>query len=1033
MGFYSESLDEIIEAFVDGKPIDWERIKESNALTAKEYRLLRALSANPLIGLDPKSIKKDSMSESVFKDRVKGIFEGKESPHQESNEDDNEISGVWGDFKIIRKLGKGGMGVVYEAEQLSLSRKVALKILPSHLRFSPNAIEKFHTEAKAGGRQKHPGFVSVYAVGEHKGIHYIAQELVEDGYTLSDHIDELKKLYSTPLGYYRDVAKKIYQVADALNHAHQSGVIHRDVKPSNILITQDGKLKVTDFGLAKLEDVLSKSRTGDFAGTPYYMSPEQVSGRNKRIDHSTDIYSLGVTLYEILTFERPFQGKTSHEVLKKIVSHEPKDPRKVNPRIPRDLAIICLKAMEKDAKNRYQSMAVFSEDLNRFLHGEVILAQPTGLMRKFFKRIKRNPILSVTLSVAIFSLVGFVLYVLWSYPMLQAEKKRADEALKEATNAKAIAETEWRKSYTFIQFLLYTLSSPRPSVRSKDIKVVDAFDLMLEDLDRGRFDAWPELQANIRSFIGNTYRHIGELDRAEPLLRRAFETLQKIYGIGHIDTNSSMIYLAHLLLKQSRFKEAESLFLKLVKKNQEINGDDHIQTIFAVKHLAYAYYRQGKLLAFDTLLIENNIKLYNIDELEAFISDQASKLPEKQFYNLELDPLIPQAISVIADGLKAADKDANMTKLIEAETKYRNVLKFSKAILGNNHNQTIHCKHKLALFLYHKAEGDEEFDALFKELLEANLEKHGENHPSAFDIKWELGYLLKSKGKLLKAKSFLETVVEEGKGVFQPHNQKLIRAMVALARTLTDLEEHAEAEEIYREALNARKEGLGLNHPETLCSMQQLALFLGKQQKYEQSIPMLEEVLKSRRKILGNEHKNTASTIAHLGCMHMKQNKYSEAESLMQEAVKLRLNLFGKKHKSYLAIKSRLADLYYKQGRISDAKAIYDEVIGLVKENLSDSPIHSLEIYLRYGSFLMEIKGYEKAETTLLPIYDAISKKTGKRSLYRVKILQFLIELYETWGKMEEAKKFEAMLGDYQEAIKKISSKKPDDALENGR
>jgi len=312
MGFYSESLDEIIEAFVDGKTIDWERIEKSNALTDKEYRLLRALSANPLIGLDLKSSGSDSVNESFFREGAKGLFESKKFLHEASKLNDSKeetdpgeeenISGVWGDFQIIRKLGKGGMGVVYEAEQLSLGRKVALKILPSHLRFSTNAIKKFHREAKAGGRQKHPGSVSVYSIGEHEGIHFITQELVEDGFTLSNHIDDLKKLKDTPLGYFRDVAKKISQVSDALEHAHKSGVIHRDVKPSNILITKDGRLKMSDFGLAKLEDSLSLSRSNEFAGTPYYMSPEQVSIRNIKINHSTDIYSLGVTLYEILTF-----------------------------------------------------------------------------------------------------------------------------------------------------------------------------------------------------------------------------------------------------------------------------------------------------------------------------------------------------------------------------------------------------------------------------------------------------------------------------------------------------------------------------------------------------------------------------------------------------------------------------------------------------------------------------------------------------------------------------------------------------------
>ena len=223
-----------------------------------------------------------------------------------------------GDFRILRWIGSGGMGTVYEAQQISLNRTVALKVLPPHLSFQDVSILKFRREAEAAGRQSHPGIVAVHAVGEQDGIHYIAQELVEEGATLNDRLDRIRREGLPSSGYFRDTALFVAAVADALEHAHQSGVIHRDIKPSNLLITRDGNPKVTDFGLAKVEDALALSRTGEFAGTPYYMSPEQVQSRPTGIDKRTDIYSLGVTLYEMLTLKLPFEGKTSHEVLKQI-------------------------------------------------------------------------------------------------------------------------------------------------------------------------------------------------------------------------------------------------------------------------------------------------------------------------------------------------------------------------------------------------------------------------------------------------------------------------------------------------------------------------------------------------------------------------------------------------------------------------------------------------------------------------------------------------------------------------------------------
>lgn len=193
-----------------------------------------------------------------------------------------------------------------------------------------------------------------------------------------------------PKGYFRKVSTLVALTAEALHHAHQSGVIHRDIKPTNILLTANDNPKVSDFGLAKVENALSLSRTGDFASTPYYMSPEQAMTRRMGIDHRTDIYSLGVTFYEMLTLERPFQGKSSHDIFKKIMIDEPKQPHKINSRVPRDLSAVCLKAMEKDPGSRYATMLEFAQDLRRFLRGDVTKAKPVGTTRRTWKIVKRR-------------------------------------------------------------------------------------------------------------------------------------------------------------------------------------------------------------------------------------------------------------------------------------------------------------------------------------------------------------------------------------------------------------------------------------------------------------------------------------------------------------------------------------------------------------------------------------------------------------------------------------------------------------------
>jgi|GEM_PF-1679948 len=314
-----------------------------------------------------------------------------------ASSEEGDAPRVLGDFKIINKIGSGSMATVYAAEQISLKRKVALKVLSSHLSFSEQAIETFRREAEAGGRQIHPGIVSVYAVGENEGVHFIAQELIAGGVSLADRLDTLRREGGMPIGYFRDAAELFARAADALQFSHNSGVIHRDIKPSNILLTGDGHPKVCDFGLASIEDSVAPRRSEELAGSPDYMSPEQLSRRGTVIDHRSDIFSLGVAFFETLTLERPFGAGTPRQVMQKVLSHDPGDARKANPRVPRDLSVICRKALDKSRSRRYQTMADLSADLRRFLSGEPITAKPAGAARRTVSWIARHRLTSLAL------------------------------------------------------------------------------------------------------------------------------------------------------------------------------------------------------------------------------------------------------------------------------------------------------------------------------------------------------------------------------------------------------------------------------------------------------------------------------------------------------------------------------------------------------------------------------------------------------------------------------------------------------------
>lgn len=288
-----------------------------------------------------------------------------------------------GDYELIDEIARGGMGIVYKAKQLRLNRTVALKMILAGKFASPADVERFQVEAKATANLDHPGIVPIYEVGTHNGNHYFSMGFV-DGDSLAS------KIASGPLPP-RDAAQLVRKIADAVQYAHENGVIHRDLKPANILIDSNGEPKVTDFGLArKLEGDSSLTGTGQILGTPSYMPPEQARGVPDTVGKHSDIYSLGALLYHLLTGRPPFQGAGPLETLQHVVTRDAVVPRQLNPDIPKDLETICMKCLQKEPHRRYESAAELAEELNRYLDGKPILARPIAPFERLLKSAQRN-------------------------------------------------------------------------------------------------------------------------------------------------------------------------------------------------------------------------------------------------------------------------------------------------------------------------------------------------------------------------------------------------------------------------------------------------------------------------------------------------------------------------------------------------------------------------------------------------------------------------------------------------------------------
>jgi TolB-like protein/Tfp pilus assembly protein PilF/predicted Ser/Thr protein kinase len=319
--------------------------------------------------------------------------------------------GALGDYELLEEIGRGAQGVVFRARQKSLNRIVALKVISLGQWASKAHLKRFRLEAEAAASLDHPSIVPIYEVGERDGSCYFSMKFVEGG-----QLDEV--VGRTPMSI-RQAAELIAKVARTVHYAHEHGILHRDIKPGNILLDQKGEPHLTDFGLARLvESESSVTQTLDVLGTPSYMAPEQAVGNNAAVCSATDVYGLGAVLYQLLTGHPPFAGGTTYETIKLLEDTEPRSPRLWNPKIDRDLSTICLKCLEKDPKRRYSSALALAEDLERWLKHEPIQARRTGIFSRGKKWVQRNPT-STLLAASLIALAAAAGWIVWKSELIR--------------------------------------------------------------------------------------------------------------------------------------------------------------------------------------------------------------------------------------------------------------------------------------------------------------------------------------------------------------------------------------------------------------------------------------------------------------------------------------------------------------------------------------------------------------------------------------------------------------------------------------
>ncbi len=588
-------------------------------------------------------------------------------------------------YEILGELGRGGMGVVFKAQQLALNRTVALKVMKSGSFASGAELVRFQNEAEAVARLDHPHIVPIYEVSQCRGQHFFSMKLVR-----GTSLDRQVEYYATRP---RATAKLVSIVAQAVHHAHSRGILHRDLKPANILVDEEEKPHVTDFGLAKrLEGAQEATHSGVLLGTPSYMSPEQASGSRGAISTATDVYGLGTILYALLGGRAPFAGTTLVDTLEMVRTQTPELPSALNSVVPRDLEVICLKCLEKEPQRRYQSALALTEDLERWLDGIPILARRAGAATRIFSWCRRNRALSAMAALVSLSLLSGMAGIAWKWR----------EADRERLKAEAVNELLTRR--------LLSWASLELDPQSKNLTVRELVDRTAAQLG-GWLQGQPDVEARIRETVGGVYLSLGRDDQAAPQVEAAVRLDTELYGPRHRDTIRAINLLTLLLDRKGQSGPAEERARTNLKTaERSLGGNDPI-TLDSAERLGTILWHGGKIELAEALFRKNvddrrrilkpehpdtlrSVYLLSrvLRERKSFIDAERFAYDYAHSVQCSLGANHPDYISALAN---QADIYHDKGDLVQAERYYGHAAREAHVILGelDPHTHSLEEKH----------------------------------------------------------------------------------------------------------------------------------------------------------------------------------------------------------------------------------------------------------------------------------------------------------------------------------------------------
>ncbi len=764
-----------------------------------------------------------------------------------------------GPYRVLGVLGEGGMGVVYRAEQEHPRRIVALKVIRPGVE-SRETLRRFEHEGQVLAWLQHPGIAQVFETGTvdmDTGTRpFFAMEYIQ-GRSLSDYAERARPGI-------RQRLELLARLCDAVHHAHQKGVIHRDLKPGNILVDDTGQPKIVDFGVARATDAdlrLTTVRTdlGRLIGTIAYMSPEQVAGDPREVDTRSDVYALGVVAYELLTGQTPIDvaGKSLPDVARAITEQEPPPLRALNRALRGDLETIIAKALEKDKTRRYQSASDLASDLRRYLADQPITARPPTALYQFRKFARRNRALVGGVAAAVLALCGGIAGT--SYGLVRAnaqraaaetERNRAVEAERLAEQRRAAAETAALKVQTINEFINSMLASADPGRVGREVRVVDVLKRAVDELEAKLGDQ-PEIEAALRNTIGVTYFGLGEARDAEPQLRAALATRAAVLGLEHADTLAALTNLGVVLLETGDLAEGEAHLRQVLETRQRLLGPEHPQTLDAMSNLANAFQRRGRVAEAEQLWRDT-------------LAAQRRVLPAK-------DPQLATVLNNLGQLLKQLNRPAAA-------------------------------------------------EPLLREALEIDVVAHGEEHPQTLSALSNLAMTLKALEQHAEAEALLRRIVNIRRRTLGEH-PALYTAISNLARALDDQGRLAEAEPLAREAVAGMRATAGAESESTLISMNNLASLLVRLDRAAEAEPLYVELRASAQRALPPDHFTLHIFARNHGECLTALGRYDEAETLLIPSYEALVRRLGARHQHTRKTLQCLVALYEAWGRTAQADA----------------------------------------------------------------------------------------------------------------